>query len=381
MSLGNPLTTLSLSQLRERTSVKWRLYEPDVLPLWVAEMDVELAEPIRLALETAIARGDTGYPGQSAQYVEAFVDFARSRFGWSSLEAAHVQPVVDVITGYTDILLQLTGGAGTVVVTSPVYPPFYSYLRQAGLTVIEARLGEDMRLDFAELERVFAGIEGPRALLLCNPHNPGGTLHTREELTTLAALAREHHVAVVSDEIHAPLTYAGGEFVPYLSVPGGEHGFALHSASKAFNLAAMPAALLVGGTETADALKEFRSGAHHGPSHLGVIAQTAGYREGGEWLDALLAGLDQNRRLAADLFAEHVPGAVYRMPEATYLAWVDCRGLGLDGEPAKVFAEKARVAFNPGPLFGTGGAGHIRVNLATHPEILAEAVRRVASIL
>jgi cystathionine beta-lyase len=380
MSVGNPFTELTLDQLRTRTSAKWRRYDADVLPLWVAEMDVPLAPPIREALERVVRDGDTGYPG-STPYVESFVDFAQARWPWPDLAVDAVAPVSSVIQGYTDALLLATGGKGTVVVTSPVYPPFFSYLRGAGLEVTEAPLTADLRLDFDAIEQAFAAATGSVALLLCNPHNPGGTLHTRQELETLAALAERFSATVVSDEIHAPLTYPGEEFVPYLAVEGGSRGIALHAASKAWNLAAMPAALLVAGPDAADLLKDYRAGAHHWPTHFGAIAQTAAYREGGPWLQAALAGLDANRHLLGSLLAEHVPGAKYHTPASTYLTWVDCRALGLGDDPADVFLKQGRVAFNSGPTFGTGGEGHVRINIATHPDILEEAVRRMASVL
>lgn len=380
MTVGNPFAELALEQLRARTSAKWRRYEADVLPLWVAEMDVLLAPPIREALERAVRDGDTGYPG-STPYVDAFVDFAKARWAWPDLQASSVAPVSSVIQGYTDALLLATGGKGTVVVTSPVYPPFYSYLRGAGLEVVEAPLTAPLRLDFEAIERAFSSASGAAALLLCNPHNPGGTLHTRRELETLAALAERFSATVVSDEIHAPLTYPGEEFVPYLSVTGGERGIALHAASKAWNLAAMPGALMIAGSETGDFLKDYRAGAHHWPTHLGAIAQTAAYQHGGPWLEAALAGLDQNRHLLAGLLATHVPHARYHVPASTYLTWVDCRELGLGDDPAEVFHKQGRVMFNSGPTFGTGGGGHVRINIATNPGILEEAVRRMASVL
>ncbi len=382
MATERPLRHLSLADLRERTSAKWRRYDPDVLPLWVAEMDVTLADPIREALERAVRIGDTGYPVGTA-YPEAFVDFARRRWEWPSLDVGDVRPVSAVIQGYTEALLLAAGPGGTVVVTSPVYPPFYSYVREAGLTVVEAPLSADMRLDCAAIDTVIGdarrdGAPGV-AVLLCNPHNPGGTLHTREELSALAAVVGAHGATVVSDEIHAPLVYAPGTFTPYVTVD--PTAMALHAASKAWNLAAIPAALLVFGEEAADARRAFDGGAHHGPTHFGAIAQTAAYRDGGPWLDALLVDLAENRDLLRSELAKHVPAARLTPLEATYLAWVDCRQLGLDAEPASVFLERGRVAFNSGPTFGTGGTGFVRINIATHPEILTEAVRRMAAAL
>jgi cystathionine beta-lyase len=185
-------------------------------------------------------------------------------------------------------------------------------------------------------------------------------------------------VRVVSDEIHAPLVLAGAEFVPYLSLPGTGSGFALLSSTKAWNLAGLKAAVAVAGSEATGDLARLPEEVWHGASHIGVLAHTAALRSGGAWLDALLDGLDANRRLLADLLAEHLPDVVHRPPSGTYLAWLDCRALELGDDPASVFLERARVALVPGPDFGTGGAGHVRLNLATSPAILAEAVTRMA---
>lgn len=368
-----------LDRLRARTSAKWRWYEPDVLPLWVAEMDVELAEPIQEALMRAVRDGDMGYPG-STPYAESFVEFA-GRWDWPGLDSSRVIPVQSVILGYVDALLEHTDAGSAVIVNSPVYPPFYSYLIQAGREVIEAPLDAALRLDAAAIERAMeqATAGGRRAAyLLCNPHNPGGTAHTRAELETLAGLSRRHGVPVVSDEIHAPIVHAGHEFVPYVTVD--PTAVALHAASKAFNLAAMPAALLVGGVESAPTLDAFRAGKHHGPGHLGVIAQTAAYQHGDAWLEGMLAGLERNRHLMRDLLATHARAVGYTVPEATYLTWLDF-GDALGEDPAAALLERGRVALNRGLDFGTGGAGHARLNIATSPAILEEAARRIGATL
>ncbi len=371
--------TVPLSRLRERTSAKWRRYPADVLPLWVAEMDVDLAPPIREALERAVRDGDMGYPGDTP-YVESFVAFATGRWTWPDLEPARVVPVQSVIMGYVDALLELTGDGGEVVVNPPVYPPFFSYLRQAGRVIREAPLTGDLRLDLDQVDRAMAAATtgGRRAAyLLCNPHNPGGTVHTRDELAAVAELSRRHGVPVVSDEIHAPIIHPGAEFTPYLAVDPA--GLALHAASKAWNLASVPAAVLVGGPE-AQAFETYREGKHHMPGQLGVIAQTAAYAHGRDWLSGMLAGLDRNRRLVADLVATALPGVTFTMPQGTYLTWWDF-GDQLGEDPAAALLEHGRVALNSGIDFGTGGAHHARLNIATSPEILEEAVRRIGVAL
>jgi cystathionine beta-lyase len=378
--MTNPLRVLTLAELRRRTSVKWRRFPPDVLPVWVAEMDVPLAEPVARAVSDAIALGDTGYPAGTG-YAEALAGFAAARWGWTP-DVEHMAIVPDVMLGVVEMLKLVTGPGDAVVVNPPVYPPFYQFVEHLDRRVVEAPLTADHRIDPAALEAAFrtATATGrPAAYLLCSPHNPTGTLHTRDELTTVIELAARHRVRVVVDEIHAPIVYPGERFLPYLSLPGAEDALALHSASKAWNLAGLKAALAIAGPTAAKDLARMPEEVGHGPSHVGILAHTAALAEGGEWLDGLLAGLDDNRRLLADLLAEHLPAVGYRQPQATYLAWLDCRPLRLPDDPAAVFLDRGRVALSAGPDFGTGGAGHVRLNLATSPELLTEAVRRMAS--
>nr|WP_238420903.1 aminotransferase class I/II-fold pyridoxal phosphate-dependent enzyme [Streptomyces taklimakanensis] len=376
------MSVLSLDELRRRTSVKWRAYPEDVLPLWVAELDVPLAEPVARALTEAVALGDTGYPAGTG-YAEALAAFAAARWGWRPA-VEHTALVPDVMLGITEVLKLVTGPGDAVVVNPPVYPPFHAFVRHLGRRIVEAPLGADLRLDHDVLEEAFVrATEGgrPAAYLLCSPHNPTGTVHTRAELERVAESAEAHGVRVVADEIHAPLVLPGAEHVPYLSVRGAERGFALLSASKAWNLAGLKAALAVAGPEAAGDLARMPEEVGHGASHLGAIAHTAALRYGGEWLDALLVGLDRNRLLLGELVDRRLPGVRHRAPQGTYLAWLDCRGLGLGDDPAAVFLERGRVALGSGPDFGTGGAGHARLNLGTSPEVLTEAVRRMAGAL
>ncbi|CAM5270111.1 MalY/PatB family protein [Streptomyces coeruleorubidus] len=377
----NPLQALTLDRLRRRTSMKWRTYPEDVLPLWVAEMDVPLAEPVVRAVTEALDLGDTGYPAGTA-YAQALAAFAGKRWNWDGLAVERTAIVPDVMLGVVEMLKLVTGHGDAVVVNPPVYPPFYQFVEHMDRRVLEAPLGADGRIDLDVLEETFrqavAG-GGQAAFLLCSPHNPTGTVHTAEELSAVAALAERYGVRVVADEIHAPLVVGGTDFVPYLSVPGAERGLSLMSASKAWNLAGLKAALAIAGPGAGADLARMPEEVGHGPSHVGVIAHTAALRDGVAWLDALLSGLDANRRLLADLLAEHLPEIRYRPGDATYLAWLDCRALGLGDDPAAAFLHRGRVALNSGLPFGTGGAGHVRLNLATSPEVIGEAVRRMAA--
>lgn len=389
----NPLEELSLEQLRQRTSIKWRAHPSDVLPLWVAEMDVMLAPAVADALRRAIDAGDTGYPAGTA-YAEALGAYAARQWGWDRFSVSRTALVPDVMMGVVAVLHLVTDPGDAVVVNSPVYAPFYAFVSHDARRIVEAPLGDDLRISLASLEEAFQrarAMGSKAAYLLSNPHNPTGTVHTREELAAIAQLARSYGIRVVSDEIHAPLVLPGARFTPYLSVPGAEDAFALTSASKGWNLAGLKAALAIAGPEAEADLRRMPEEVRHGPSHLGIIAHTAAYRDGQDWLEALIRGLDANRTLLGNLVATHLPGIGYKAPEGTYLAWLDCRNLGLDAETnngklpvvsdlagaAQMFLDRARVALSSGHVFGSGGAGHVRLNFATSPAILTEAVTRM----
>lgn len=390
----NPFEQVPLADLRERTSIKWRFFEPDVLPMWVAEMDVLPAEPIVEAVHAAMLRGDTGYP-HGLGYAEAFGRFADDRWG-AAVDVARTALVSDVMMGAFELIRSLTPPGGSVIVTSPVYPPFHAYSQHAERQVVEAPLGADLRLDLEAVEeacrRVGAAQGQPGAvLLLCNPHNPTGTVHTRAELESLAEITARHGVRVISDEVHAPLLF-DATFTPYWSVD--PRGFSLTSASKAFNLAGLRTALIVGGAATAADLAGIAEVVSHGPSHIASIAHIAAFDDGRPWLDAVLGGLRENRALLARLLEEHAPSIRWRPGEATFLAWLDCRGtraadpeatadagyIGLSTGPAKHFLEHARVGLSAGEAFGTGGENHVRFNLGTRPDLIEEAVRRMGAV-
>jgi cystathionine beta-lyase len=379
---------ISIAELRRRTSEKWRGTDPDVLPLWVAEMDVRLAEPVVRSLHDALALGDTGY-ASGTSYAEALAGFAADRWDWDGLTVGRSALVPDVMLGIVEVLKLVTEPGAGVVVNSPVYPPFYSFVEHLGRRIVEAPLGADGRLDFESLGEAF---ENAAAYLLCNPHNPTGTTHTKAELEQVAALAEAAGVRVIADEIHAPLVLPGARFTPFLSVAGADRGFCLMSASKGWNLPGLKAAVAFAGPAAAADLARLPEEVGHGPSHLAVISHSAGLRDGREWLDEVLLALDANRSLLVRLLAEHLPAARYSPGEATYLAWLDCRPLSVGGSggdeargnvhavtgPAAHFLQHARVLLSAGPAFGSGGHGYVRLNFATSPDILTEAVERMA---
>jgi len=275
----------------------------------------------------------------------------------------------------------VTPADGVLVLTTPVYPPFLDLGEITGRAVRHVRLAETGRLDLDALATAFAAIraEGRSpTLVLCSPHNPTGVVHTRSELERLAGLAGELGVRVVVDEIHAPLVHPGATFTPYLTVPGTDHAYAVHSASKAFNLPGVKAALIVPGAAAVDEVTAgLPATLDHSASSIGVLAHAVALTEGRDWLAAHLSGLAENRTRLGALLAAELPAIRWQPPEATYLAWLDCRDLGLGDDPAEVLLTRGRVAVNSGSEFGPGGEGHVRLNFATAPQVLTEAVARI----
>jgi len=377
---------LSMERLRLRRSEKWSAYPADVLPAFVAEMDFDLAVPIRDALQRAIELGDAGYAGID-ELAPAFAHFTLERFDWK-IEERRVFAVPDIMSGVTESILLFTRPADRIVINPPVYPPFFEAIRLAGREIDEVPLIEEEQrgwmLDFEALERAFAA--GARAFLLCNPHNPVGRAWNVEELERVASLAGQYDVAVISDEVHAPLTMPGIRHVPYLRVANGEASTSVLSASKAWNIAGLKCAVVVAGSDgVRAALREQLRGKvteiRDRVGHLGIIGNIAAFREGGAWLDELRAHLDRNRELLAVLLREHIPGTRYRMPQAGYLAWIDCRQLGLGDDLAGRFLARGRVALESGYKFGAPGKGYVRVNMGTSSAILREIVARMKAAL
>jgi cystathionine beta-lyase len=336
-------------------------------------------------LQRALDLGDTGYIASRSPLPAAFAGFAERRYGWA-LDPARMRTTADVSMGIVELLRRLVQPGERVVVTPPVYPPFYDLVAEAGAEVFRVPLrdtGTGWELDLDGIRAAFE--DGATAMLLCNPHNPTGTVHDRDTLVALAELADEFGASVVSDEIHAPLAQPGSGFTPFLDAGDAAPrvGYAVVSASKAFNLAGLKCALMVTADEATAAVVrglpvevEWRTG------QFGLLAATAAFSpESDVWLDGLLRTLDENRVLLEDLLAAHVPGARYRIPAAGYLAWIDLSALGWGDNPARRILTDAKVALHYGPAFGEEGRGHVRLNFGTSPEILTEAVRRIAALV
>jgi len=374
---------LTWEKLRQRRSAKWHKYPADVLPSWVAEMDFPLDEAVKATLREAVDQDDTGYASFEG-FGEAVAQFAAERLKWT-VDPAAVSALPDVMAGVAECLRLLTRSGDGVVVNTPVYPPFFTTIADLGRRVVEAPLvntGADYTLDLAALERAFRG--GARAYLLCSPHNPTGVVFTPAELTEVARLARRYDVAVVADEIHAPLALPGVQFTAYLSLgpAAATRAVALTSASKAFNLAGLKcAALIVTDGATRAMTDRIPLEIRYRTGLFGVLAGITAFRSGGPWLDEVLGYLDGNRAALAGLLAERLPRVRYIPPQAGFLAWLDLSAYGLGDDPAATLLERGRVALTSGPDFGRPGAGFARLNIATSRALMTEAVARVASVV
>jgi cystathionine beta-lyase len=373
----------TVDKLRRRKSFKWKTYPADVLPSFVAEMDFDIAEPIKDAVRAALDDGDCGYP-HKGELGEAFASFAKARLGWQP-DPDLVFAVPDVMTGITEAVTALTPPGSRVVITPPVYPPFFfrMTLMQRGLAEVPLYRRQDggYDLDLDALERTLAEPD-VRCFLLCSPHNPVGRVWAREELLAVADLCTRHEVELVVDEIHAPLVLAGATFVPFLSLDHELTSRALvfTSASKGWNIPGLKCGVGVAAAPEAAAALAERWDALLA-SHLGVLGTVAAFAQGLPWLDAMLTQLDRNRALVAELLAARLPDVDYLPPQASYLAWLDCRRLGLGDDPAAAFLDKGKVALDPGPNYGVQGAGFARLNIGTSPELITEAVTRMTAAL
>lgn len=382
MSPASPFD-LTLAELRHRRSAKWSYVPADVLPAWTAEMDVRVADPITAALRLAVERSDFGYAGEPTLVKEAFDGFARDTWGWDTLRGpGRVRLFADVSQAGGETLRALTAPGDRVIINPPVYLSFYWWLSSIGRAPLEVPLRDGTsggRLDLEGMERAFAS--GARVALLCSPHNPLGYVYSHQELAALAELAVRYEAVVVSDEIHAPLVHPHSPqpFVPFLTVSeeARDVGIALHSPSKAWNVAGLKLAL--GVTAVADRWPPLHEELEWSPSILGQYAAVAAYAESRDWLAVTLAEIEQRTAQLTDTLAEHLPSVRYEPGHASYLAWLDCRDLGLGDDPAAAFLEKGRVALSSGPAFGPGGAGFARLNIGTSHELMVEAVRRMAA--
>ena len=378
---------LDLDRVRNRPGIKWERHGNDVLSAWVADMDVEVPSFITEAVIERVESGGLGYGfyDEPIPVLEAFKNRMHKAFNWE-IQTSDVIRVHDVIQGLEWAIRTLSPVGSGIVVQTPVYPPFYSTIEASGRYWVANPLlatEDGWALDFDHLESVAADPE-VSTLLLCHPHNPCGLVMTQEDLAKIVDIAERNDLVVVSDEIHCDLVYTPHRHVPAASISelASQRTVTITAATKTFNMAGLRMAFVHTESERyGPQLKEISTRMIGGINGLGQVATVAGWEHGDDWIAELVAGLDHNRHLLSDLLSELLPGVVYRRPQATYLAWLDCRELDLGDNPAELFLSRGQVALNSGLDFGPEGTGHVRLNFATSPELLTMIVERMAAAL
>ncbi|WIX92172.1 aminotransferase class I/II-fold pyridoxal phosphate-dependent enzyme [Amycolatopsis sp. DG1A-15b] len=368
--------------LRCRPGVKWGASAPDVLPASIADMDFPVAEPILASVRDYLAQGDLGYPhwtDNASPLRAAFAQRMSARYGWFPAPE-HVREFTDVTHAVRTALELSTQPGDGVAIHTPAFGPFPEMIRQLGLRMVPIPLfgTPDGWVFDADDFASRAAREGCRVLILVNPHNPTGRVFTRAELAALGEVAERHDLTVISDDLHADLTYAPHRHLPFASLdPALEaRTVTMYSASKAYNLAGMRCAVGHVGPST---LREKLAAMPAGPNVnvLGMRASLAAWTEASDWLDTVVGYLDDNRRLIGSLLAERLPEVRYHPPEATYLAWLDCRALGCGDDPAGYFLERARVELAAGTKYNPGGDGFVRLNFGTTTPVLRAILDRM----
>ena len=377
------------TERRGTDSYKWdSAPETDIIPLWVADMDFETFPGITEALQRRVAHGIFGYTRVPEAYYEAVCNWFGKRHGWH-INREDIIYTSGVVPAVSAVIKALTLPGDQVIVQGPVYNCFFSSIRNNGCEMVSNSLiynKEELRydIDFDDLERKLAH-ERARLMLICNPHNPGGRVWTRDELTRVAELCRKYGVRVVSDEIHCELTLYDNEYVPFGSLPDelSRDSITCCSPSKAFNTAGLQIANIV--CRDAEVRNRIDRAININEvcdvNPFGVIALQAAYSdEGYEWLTQLRAYISSNYDLLRERFARELPKCKVMRMEGTYLAWIDCSELHISSdEIEEMLMHENKVWVNAGSMYGTEGAAFIRINMACTSELLNEGITRIVN--
>ena len=379
-----------LSIDRSRTaSLKWDHIPAvfgveDALPMWVADMDFAAPPAVVRAMHARVEHGVFGYTLQTGTYREAITSWMEKRHNWN-IKPEWIQYCPGVVPALSLIVEAFTVPGDQIVIQTPVYPPFYSVVKDHGRELIHNPLilneQGDYVMDFEDLERSLSG-ERVKMIILCSPHNPVGRVWTQKELSRVAALCEQHDVLVVSDEIHADLIYQTGSHTPFasLSDDAANRSFICTAPSKTFNIAGLNTANIIIPNDThrrrfEKVLQRYALGSI---TPMGAAATEAAYREGGEWLDALLTYIRGNMEYIRDFIQQHIPEVKVTLPEATYLLFIDFRGLGMNHEDLNQFlVQKAKIGMNSGVTFGKNAEGFMRMNVACTRATAVEAMSRL----
>ncbi|MDI7276303.1 MAG: PatB family C-S lyase [Anaerolineae bacterium] len=370
---------------RGSDSEKWRRYGPDVLPLWVADMDFQSPEPVIRALSERVAHGVFGYGCEPPELRELLVERMHRLYGWQIAPEAVVF-LPGVVTGFNLCCRAFAAPGDGVLVQTPVYPPILRAWRNARLERREMELTRlsdgTYAVDYDAFERALR--DGTRVFILCNPHNPVGRVFRRDELERMAQTCLRLGVLICSDEIHCDLLFSESRHLPIaaLAPEVAARTITLMAPSKTFNIAGLNCAFAI---VTDPALREALQLAGRGlvgePCILAYVAATAAYRDGQPWLDSVLRYLEANRDYLLRELPARLPGVRMARPEGTFLAWLDCRNAGIPGNPAEFFLQRAQVAVNDGATFGQGGEGFVRLNFGCPRALLDEGLQRMQRAL
>ena len=380
------ITAPTLAELATHHSEKWRAFPPEVIPLPVAEMDFPVAEPIREFLHSMVEHSDMGYLGSIPELGNSFASFTAQRWNWT-IDPARVRVCTDVGVGVVEIIRAFTTPGDGVLISSPVYQNFYTWMNETKVKCVDAPfiyqqsddVSQAWSIDWQAIEGAYRS--GIKIHLLCSPHNPIGRVYSKDELNRFISLARKHDVTIISDEIHSPLEYAEHPFTPILSLGKDAENccVVVTAASKGWNIAGLKCAIIVSGSEGMhERLNALPASLHFRASLFGAFATAVAFDKGVPWLDAVITQLDHNRHLISTLLAEHLPEVIYNPPQHSYLAWLDLTGLALGDEPTAVILEKSHVAFNAGKIYGEQWGQFARMNFATSPEIITQAITQMA---
>jgi cysteine-S-conjugate beta-lyase len=370
---------------RHSDSAKWRVYDADVLPLWVADMDFTAPEPVIQALQERVQHGVYGYGGEPPELHELLVARLAELYGWKVTEDAIVF-IPGVVAAFNVAARAVTARGDGLLVQTPVYGPMLSVAGNFGLVMQDMELTRlaDGRYE-ADMERMAATMtDRTTAFILCNPHNPVGRVFRPDELAAMANLCRQRNAIIISDEIHCDLVFSGYRHTPIASLAPEIEAktITLMAPSKTFNIAGLGSSFAVIPDE--GLRSRFKAASKDIVPHgdiLGFTAALAAYRDGAEWLAECLRYLEGNRDYLMHYVAELLPGISMNPIEGTYLAWLDCRDAGIPGNPAEFFLKQARVGLNDGAWFGRGGEGFVRLNFGCPRATLQEALERMAAAL
>ena len=371
---------------RHTESVKWNYFPEDVLPLWVADMDFQSPPAVLEALHQRVAHGIFGYGLPPADLAEIVTARLQRRYGWKP-EAKQISYVPGVVSGVNLALRAVCQPGDAVIVNTPAYPPFFSAPESANLRCVCNPLVQNAdgsyALDFERFE-VQIQQEKVKAFILCNPQNPTGRVFTHEELLHLAEICLRNKVIIISDEIHCDIIFDQNRHIPIASFAPeiADRTITFMAPSKTFNMAGLYASVaIIQNADLSESFKRVKRGIISGPDLLALTAARAAYKDGDAWLEELLVYLQGNRDWLAEVLPEKLPGVRYSKPEGTFLAWLDWREVGLEGNPQQFLLKEARVGLNDGLEYGSDGAGFVRLNFGTQRAILREAVERMSAAL